>query len=318
MDNIAPVLFLIFNRPEITREAFNNIKIVKPKYFFIAADGPRNNSPEDSLLCEQTRKIVDEIDWDCEVKTLFREKNLGLRMAVSGAITWFFEHVEQGIILEDDICPSKSFFSFATEMLNKYKYDQRIFAISGTNYHNISDEIDGSYYFSKYPSSHGWATWKRSWKLYDDFTGWEKIKNSSRINLLFPDKVEKEFWTSIFDKVKQKKIDSWAYIWNYSCFMNSGLNIIPRKNLVKNIGHGETATHTKSKRSSVFTLGTYEINEISHPSAIIRNVHLDKELFYNNHLNRKARKKLTLSGRFSLRLETMFKWIKRQINKLLI
>lgn len=318
MANIAPVLFLIFNRPEITRETFNYIKTVKPNYLFVAADGPRDNFHDDSILCEQTRKIVDEIDWDCEVKTLFREKNLGLRKAVSGAITWFFEHVEQGIILEDDLIPSTSFFSFATEMLDKYKDDQRIFTISGTNYHDISSEIDGSYYFSKYPTSHGWATWKRSWKLYDEFSEWDKIKNSGIINLLFPDRNEKEFWISIFDKVNQKKIDSWAYIWNYSCFVNSGLNIIPQKNLIKNIGYGETATHTKSKMSPVFKLCIYEINEISHPCAIIQNVYLDNELFYNNHLSKKARKKLTVLGRFSLLLESMFKWIKRQINKILI
>ena len=236
---------------------------------------------------------------------------------MSDAITWFFEHVEQGIILEDDLIPSTTFFSFATEMLNRYKYDQRIFAISGTNYHNLSGEIDGSYYFSKYPSSHGWATWKRSWKLYDEFTEWDKIKNSSTINLLFPDKVEKDFWISIFDKVKQKKIDSWAYIWTYSCFLSSGLNIIPQKKLIKNIGHGESATHTRNKMKPVFKLTTYELDEIIHPCAIIRNVYLDKDLFYNNHLNKKARMKLTVLGRFSLLIGTIFKWIKRQINKLL-
>ncbi|MCB8999473.1 MAG: nucleotide-diphospho-sugar transferase [Bacteroidales bacterium] len=317
MGNIAPVLFLIFNRPDITREAFNRIKTVRPKYLFIAADGPRSDKPDDALLCNETRKIVDEIDWDCEVKTLFREENIGLRRAVSGAITWFFEHVEQGIILEDDLIPTQSFFSFATEMLNKYKYDQRIFAISGTNYLNISNEIDGSYYFSKYPSSHGWATWQRSWKLYDEFTEWDKIKKSGVIDLLFPDKVEKKFWISIFDKVEQKKIDSWAYIWNYSCFVNSGLNIIPQKNLIKNIGFGEAATHTKSKMSPVFALFTYELTEILHPCAIIQNIFLDKELFYNNHLNVNDRKKLTLFGRFSLFLESMIKWMKRQVKKLL-
>ena len=318
MDNIAPVLFLIYNRPKISRETFDRIKIVKPKYFFIAADGPRNNSPDDLLLCEQTRKIVDEIDWDCEVKTLFRKKNLGLRNAISGAITWFFEHVEEGIILEDDCIPSLSFFSFATGMLNKYKYDQRIFSVSGTNYHNITNETFGSYYFSKYPISGGWATWQRSWKMYDEFKEWDNIKNSNIINLLFPDKVEKEFWTVIFDKVNQKKIDSWAYIWNYTCFVNSGLNIIPIKNLIKNIGYGDTATHTKIKTSPIFKLSVFELNEITHPCTIIQNLYLDKELFYKYHLTDELRKKLTMLGRLSLLSNKLFKLIKRQIKKLLI
>lgn len=315
MNNIAPVLFLIFNRPAITRKAFEAIKAVKPAKLFIAADGPRKSHPEDLVLCIETRKIVDEIDWDCEVNTLFREKNIGLRNAVSDAITWFFEHVEEGIILEDDLIPSKSFFPFVTDMLDKYKYDQRIFAISGTNYHGVCDEIDGSYYFSKYPTSHGWATWRRSWKLYDEFTKWDKIKHSHSIDHLFPDKVEKEFWVNIFNRVQNKEIDSWAYIWNYSCFVNSMLSIIPKKNLVQNIGFGETATHTKAKASPIFSLYLHEFDDIIHPYLIVPNDVLDKKLFYNNHLSEKARRSLTFKGRFFLLVERIAKMVKRRIKK---
>ena len=109
----TPVLFLIFNRPDVTEKVFSQIKKATPKQLFIAADGPRAANAEDQVECAKTRQLVlDMIDWECEVKTLFREENLGCGLAVSQAITWFFEHVEMGIILEDDCYPDLSFFRF--------------------------------------------------------------------------------------------------------------------------------------------------------------------------------------------------------------
>ena len=100
----TPILFLIFNRPDLTARVFDRIREVQPKYLYVAADGPRIDKPEDVEKCESARKVVlDQIDWPCELKTLFRQENLGCGIAVSQAINWFFEHVEQGIIIEDDI-----------------------------------------------------------------------------------------------------------------------------------------------------------------------------------------------------------------------
>src|SRR5580704_13976707 len=117
----TPVLFLIFNRLDTTRKVFNEIRKAHPQKLFIAADGPRANKPGEKELCEKTRQFVTKnVDWNCEVKTLFRNENLGCKVAVKGAIDWFFENVTEGIILEDDCLPNQSFFRFCAFGLNKY------------------------------------------------------------------------------------------------------------------------------------------------------------------------------------------------------
>ena len=153
-----PVLFLIFNRPDLTKIVFERIREVSPKQMFIAADGPRKEHPEDVEKCESARKIVlDMIGWDCEVKTLFQKKNLGCGLAVSQAITWFFEHVEEGIILEDDCLPDLSFFSYCSTLLEYYKLSPNVMHISGDNFQQGKKRGPNSYYFSKYIHCWGWA-----------------------------------------------------------------------------------------------------------------------------------------------------------------
>ena len=173
----TPLLFIIFNRPDVTLRVFNELKKQKPKYLFIAADGPRAGFEDDIDKCKRVREVVlNEIDWDCEVKTLFRDLNLGCGHAVSGAIDWFFENVEKGIILEDDCLPNKSFFYFCENLLESYKENDEVFAISGANF---QDKKIGkaSYFFSKYLYVWGWATWRRAWENYDfDLSGLENFK----------------------------------------------------------------------------------------------------------------------------------------------
>jgi hypothetical protein len=157
----TPILFIIFNRPESTSEVFDVIKKHKPHNLFLAADGPRGSKEGEANLCELTRKLVlENIDWDCNLTTLFRDENLGCKVAVSTAITWFFNNVEQGIILEDDCVPSTTFFSFCEAMLNKYRNDESVMHIGGTNFLDDKIAIHDSYYFSKMVHIWGWATWR--------------------------------------------------------------------------------------------------------------------------------------------------------------
>jgi hypothetical protein len=125
--NKAPVLFLIFNRPEPTRRVFEAIRRARPVRLYVAADGPRDAVPTDHELCRQAREITELIDWPCEVKRLYRDKNLGCRAAVSSAITRFFEQEERGIILEDDCLPEPSFFPFCEELLERYQDDESVY-----------------------------------------------------------------------------------------------------------------------------------------------------------------------------------------------
>ena len=163
----APILFLIFNRPQLTARVFAAIREAQPSQLYVAADGPRSNRPGEADLCEQARRVINGVDWPCEVKTLYRQENLGCRQAVSSAITWFFDNVEAGVVLEDDCLPIESFFRFCSELLIRYRDDTRIGMISGNNHGFRIYDDSLSYSFSKHGAIWGWASWRRAWRLYD-------------------------------------------------------------------------------------------------------------------------------------------------------
>ena len=266
----TPVLFMIFNRPDTTQKVFNAIRQAKPKKLFIAADGPLPDKEGELEKCQKVREIAASVDWDCEIKTLFRDKNLGCKMAVSSAIDWFFENVEEGIILEDDCLPSQSFFWYCQELLEYYRYDTRIMLISGDNFQFGRKRGEGSYYFSKYFHIWGWATWRRAWKHYDvNMKSFEDFKKEAQINNVLNIKQQKKSWMKIFQLVYDDKIDTWDYIWFYICFINNGLCIIPNVNLVSNIGFNKEALHTKDENSILSKIEVEEITEIIHPEFIL-------------------------------------------------
>lgn len=239
-----PVLFVIFNRPDITYQVFDQIKKIKPKYLFIAADGPRNNIETDIDQCKKTRAIIESINWPCELKLLFRNENLGCGLAVCSAISWFFENVEQGIILEDDCFPDLSFFPFCGELLTKYKDDQNIYLISGTNFQNGILRGNGSYYFSNYPITWGWASWRRAWQHFNheasDFT---QSFSSGAIDHAFQSKTEKKFWKNLIRIANNKKHNIWDHQWFYAIWKNKGISITPNVNLIINLGFRKDAVH---------------------------------------------------------------------------
>jgi hypothetical protein len=272
----TPVLFLIFNRPDITQKVFNAIKKAKPKQLFMAADGPREGKEGEKEKCEQARKVIEQIDWDCEVKTLFRDKNLGCKVAESSAFDWFFENVKEGIMLEDDCLPDQSFFWFCQELLEYYRNDTRIMHISGNNFQFGRVRGEGSYYFSKYPHIWGWATWRRAWKHYDvNMKNLEEFEKEAQINNVFNIKQQQKYWRKIFQSVYDGKIDTWDYQWAYTCFINNGLCVTPNINLVSNIGFGLDSTHTKDKDNIFSEMKVEEINEIIHPNFILADQEAD-------------------------------------------
>jgi hypothetical protein len=235
----TPVLFIIFNRPECTKAVFAQIRKVKPKQLFIAADGPRASYPNDFELCLQTRKIIEKIDWECDVKTLFRDENLGCGKAISEAITWFFTFADTGIILEDDCLPHPTFFRFCEEMLKKYRDNQNVFNISGSNFQFGKKRGDGSYYFSKYGHTWGWATWRRAWLKFDpNMKDYNEFRNKLNIE---------QYWIDVFDKTYFDKPNIWGYQWFYQMQKNKAKAVVPNSNLIYNIGFDTDATHTQSK-----------------------------------------------------------------------
>lgn len=280
----TPILFLIFNRPDLTRRVFEKIKEIQPKYLYVAADGPRKDKIGEYELCEETRATI-KIDWDCELKTLYRTENLGCGLSVSEAITWFFEQVEYGIILEDDCLPNNSFFEFCSMLLEYYRNNETIMHIGGTNSQFGIKRNNYSYYFSKYPHIWGWATWQRAWKNYKYFFQTDR-KNIEKIFKYYDFSLkEKKYWFEHLDMLNSNNnIDTWDIQWTFSCWLNKGITIVPNFNLISNLGFNENATHTLSVESKLANIPTNEIQSITHPNSIIINKQADKYTFTNYNL----------------------------------
>ena len=278
----TPILLITFNRLDTTKRVFERIKEQQPKYLFIASDGPRENRLDDIVKIEEVRSyILSNIDWVCEVKTLFREKNLGCGVAPYTAITWFFECVEHGIILEDDCLPYPDFFNFCETILNKYKQDETIWEISGTNLQKGIKRGDGSYYFSNYGGIWGWATWARAWKHYDySMKNYGDFLKNQQIKKIFSDKQQQKYWHKTLNNAS-KLGTWWDYQWLYTFWSYGGKCIVPNVNLIENIGFNGGGTHTMSepKWYKSLTLGNGIIGEIKHPNILEVNTEAD-DFFY--------------------------------------
>lgn len=240
-----PVLLIVFNRLDTTLIVFEEIKKAQPPKLYIASDGPRKDKlGEESIVIEIRKYLINNINWDCQVFHLFRDENLGCKLGVSSAISWFFKKEKMGIILEDDCVPSQSFFWYCEELLIKYAEDDSIYAISGDS--RATDEIPmkGSYNFCKYPMIWGWASWARVWEKYDvNISNWpnEKsdfLKKTSRFSST------RRFWKKTFNLTYKSEIDTWDYQFCYLLLRNKAKCIIPSHNLITNIGFGANATHT--------------------------------------------------------------------------
>lgn len=261
----TPVLFIIFNRPDTQRQVLERIREVQPKQLFIVADGPRANKPEDVEKCKQARAIIDElVDWNCELFKNYSETNQGCRDRISTGISWFFEHVEEGIILEDDCLPSLGFFPFCESLLSNYREDDSISQISGFNTEGVSNYIINDYFYSALGTIWGWATWKRAWNkmsISNDFLF--QIKNEKIIESFFKgDEALIRHRYNILNKLLNREIDSWVYYWTFTKMKYFKYAVVPKFNLTKNIGFSIEATHTKSN-DYLSQLAFYDTNQIN-------------------------------------------------------
>lgn len=277
----VPILFLIFARPDTTIKVFERIRQIQPAKLYIAADAPRIGRPDEVKRCEETRRIVDQIDWPCEVHTLFRDKNLGCKIAVSSAITWFFSHVEYGVILEDDCLPDLSFFPYCEELLFKYKDDDRIGHISGQCFFPQMINPNFSYDYSRIAHIWGWASWRRVWKNYDvNLSCWGEIKKDRIMQKsFFINWNEQVYFTSfISDSLSGRNgINTWDTQYMFMLRNQNQLSIYPSVNLVTNIGlNSENATHTKDRHNKRLVAADKMQFPIIHPTYIYTNKMLDK------------------------------------------
>lgn len=298
----TPILFLIFNRPDTTTLVFEQIKKVRPTHLYVAADGPRKGNLSDEIKCVNTRKVIDGVAWDCEVKTLFRDENLGCGKAVSQAINWFFEHVEEGIILEDDTLPDISFFEYCQSLLNEYRNNESVMHISGCYFlkkYEVLAKSSPGYFFTKHIHVWGWATWRRAWKHYD-FSRKNIADQKNNLEKYYGSYAN--FWNEIYSQVFDGKIDTWDYQWMYAIFSQKGIAINPTHNLVQNIGFNEEATHTKDVNSKYKSIETEPFSKIRHPPKIKVDQRRD-DLYYKEYLlakhSNKSRLKRGISSLFN-------------------
>jgi|GEM_PF-180872 len=271
----TPVCLMIFNRPDTTQQVFNTIRQVKPEKLLVIADGPRPNVNGEFQKCAATRAIINQVDWDCEVLTHYSDINLGCRHRVSSGLNWVFNTVEEAIILEDDCLPDITFFRFCEELLERYRHDPRIMAISGNNFQFGQNQQEASYYFSRYNHIWGWATWRRAWKFYDlDMKLWPTIKEKQSLQDILENPEIVAYCSRIF-QAAYEGFNTWDYAWTFACWINNGLTILPHVNLVSNIGFREDATHTK-RESRFANLPRQAMGfPLRHPTVVMRNRQAD-------------------------------------------
>ncbi len=268
----TPVLLLVFNRPRMTETVFRAIRTAKPRSLYVAADGPRRDVPSDESRCAAARSETEHVDWPCEVHRRYLSENAGCGRGVSSAITWFFEQVQEGIVLEDDIVPDPSFFPFCAALLDRYRDDARVMHIGGNNFQFGRRCGWGSYYASRYSHIWGWATWRRAWKHYDfKLERLSAFLDSNRMNSITPDPDEQAFWVKEFGKHREGLIDNWDAQWLFSVWDRDGIALLPNRNLISNIGIGPEATHTRKMQSRYVQMRTRSIRGLVHPRKLVPN-----------------------------------------------
>lgn len=274
----TPVAFLVFNRPETTRRVFAAIQAAQPARLLVIADGPRPGHPTDSRNCEEVRSIVSNVTWPCQIETNFAAENLGCRPRVISGLEWVFSLVEEAIILEDDCLPDPSFFPFCAELLARYRDDARIAMIAGTNPIDGEYSLPSSYYFSRISHIWGWATWRSAWARYDQYLeAWPELKASNLLAQIFDDKVTVRYFSAIFDAMHAGTgPNTWDYQWFYTNLFQNSLAIVPKKNLVTNIGFGPDSTHTTSNKYELSFPSSNMSFPLQHPPAVVPITSLDR------------------------------------------
>ena len=295
----TPVVLIIFNRPSHTEKVFEIIRQIQPPKLFVIADGPRSDRPDEQAKCAAARAIIERVDWDCQVLKNYSDINLACDPRIIDGLNWVFNTVEEAIILEDDCVPHPTFFPYCDELLERYRYDERVMHISGQNVLFGRNRTDYSYYFSRFTLSWGWATWRRAWKYFDvDLKLWLEIQDRKFMKDILEDPYAVKIWTKTAQMLYDRELTAWDFKWNFACLLQNGLGIIPKGNLVSNIGYGAEATHIHDEKDPYINVPTEAMDfPLKHPPFIIRDLEADKltqrTLFdYDPNIFKKAQNKI--------------------------
>lgn len=241
----SPVLVLLFNRDRVA-QVLEPIRKYRPEKIYLSADGPRSErAAEAARIAEIRREWRRQIDWPCMVRVRFSAFNEGCRAGVSRGIDWFFTHEESGIIIEEDCRVADSFLPFATELLTRYRDDQRITSITAQNEQCGCRRGGESYYFSEIAHCWGWASWRRAWTRYREIEArLPQILEDGRVFRSSSYPQARTSWGRWCGRVLDGDLDSWAIIWSIANLAHHGLSVIPNVNMVQNLGFDADATHT--------------------------------------------------------------------------
>jgi hypothetical protein len=275
----TPVALFVFNRPDTTARVFEAVRQARPRRLLLVADGARTGRAGEAERCEQVRGIVTKVDWPCELETAFSAENLGCRRRISSGIDWVFQRAEAAILLEDDCLPHPDFFRFCEAMLARYRDDDRVMMVSGTNYLLDRLRIPEGYCFSRYFAIWGWATWRRAWAKYDaTMARWPQLRDAGQLRALYRQPYVRDHVTRMFDKVHRGEADTWDVQWFFTCLFGGGLSIVPRRNLISNIGLD--GTHTSADRSNhQFPVFPLDPGELVGPAHVHPDVRYDDPFF---------------------------------------
>ena len=281
----TPVAFLIFNRPDTTERVFETIRRVRPPQLLVVADGPRLDWKDDAEKCAAARAVINRVDWDCKILKNFSDTNLGCRRRVSSGLDWVFENVDEAIILEDDCLPHPDFYRFCEKMLEYYRHDTRIMMVCGTNYLLNKATMTDSYFFANYYPIWGWATWRRAWKFYQvDIKDWGSFGKKKELQWIFGRREIARYYENMF-KLIYDGYDTWDIQWWFACIFQHGLAIIPRSNLIANLGI--SGTHTQTQGNLYTNMPTYplDVDNIFHPEHVFPDVELNRLTYELSHAN---------------------------------
>ncbi len=272
----TPVALMVFNRPETTARVFSAVRESRPTHLLIVSDGPRPGVEGEAARCAEVRNIVEQVDWPCLVQKNYSQVNLGCGVRMATGISWVFDQVGEAIILEDDCLPHPSFFRYCQELLERYRDDERVMHIAGSNALVRSAKGTGSYYFSMFPHCWGWASWRRAWRNYDfNLDALSEAEVNGWLDGVLPDRLDAMYWLDKLRAVQKEKF-TWDYQWTFACWTSSGLSIMPNDCLISNIGFGADATHTKDAGHPLAFMPIAEMEfPLLHPPFVMRDADAD-------------------------------------------
>lgn len=279
----TPIAIFTFNRPRLTKRLLEILAKVKPRRVLVVSDGPRPHVVSDPEDCAAVRRLFESLDWECEIERNFSERNMGSFPRNSSGLNWVFDQVEEAIILEDDCMPDLSFFPYCEDLLGRYRDHPRIGLISGNNF--LKPSTDGglpSYFFSRYATTWGWASWRRTWQQVDlEMPYWPKFRDSGKLRQSLWSSSEDRYWRSIYDAIQERRMkNAWDYQLILTCMRGNHLTIVPSVNLVSNIGFGQDATNCTNSNYLASSVRVHGMEfPLVHPETVRASPQLDYQIF---------------------------------------